>query len=452
MPRAYRRGPLWLFLGGAFLSMASSSYAQGLTPSLANEVPTGLVAEDLPSALIPDDDFSSTSLADESRPTASGEALSRDFATERLRQPSVVGVPRDPLSARRKTQSKVGISIRGGLEYNDNVFASNEDTEDDVVAVLAPTLSVNAGDFRGREGAYLSAAYTATASAFLNDTADNTVDHLLEVNGQWKRKRLTIPFELRAAQETGAFRDIGGRDTAQSYGGRVGLEYEASSKLSFGLSGEYSATDYDLFADFESAVAEAFVGYNVTGRLTVSGVYRYSDANAQGADGQSYQAALIRVNAQPSSKVTAFAEVGMAFSSLSKGDRNDLIYRAGVAIQPTSKQRIAFEAVRLPSTSSFTVGSGFINNGFQVTYEQALGSRTRVVLTGGYELQDYFAADEGVSTDRQDDYFSFSSLLAYDLNDHWQAQLYYTYANNDSSSPLVEFDNQRVGMGVSWTY
>ena len=38
------------------------------------------------------------------------------------------------------------------------------------------------------------------------------------------------------------------------------------------------------------------------------------------------------------------------------------------------------------------------------------------------------------------------------LNAHWQAQVYYTYANNDSSDPLVEFDNQRVGMGLTWTY
>lgn len=453
MPYSIRRASLWLAASGALLATAS---AEDPVPTLASDSPSGLVVNETENLLTPDEDLSSAlsgSLAGETR-SSSGLVVSPAplFDNERLQQTRVAGDPSDPLSARRKTKSKVSVSVRGGVEYNDNIFATADDEESDVVAIIAPTLSVNAGDFRKREATYLSAAYTATGSAYLEDTANDTLDHLLEVGGQWKRKRLTIPYDLRVSRETGAFLDIGGRDTAESYGGRVGIDYAASSKVSFGLSGEYSTTDYSLFADFESAVAEAYVGYNVTSKLTLNAVYRYSDAKTDGSDGQSYQAALVRVNARPNSKVTAFAEAGLAFSSLGRGDRNDLIYRAGVAVQPTSKQRITFEAVRQPSTSSFTTGSGYINNGVQLRYEQALGARSRVVVTGGYEIQDYFAADEGVTTDREDDYFVFSSLLAYDLNAHWQAQVYYTYANNDSSDPLVEFDNQRVGMGLTWTY
>lgn len=453
MPYSIGRASLWLAVSGALMTTLS---AQVPAPALASELPSSLVADETDNALAPDEDLSAAltgSLGADTR-SSSGQVVApvQPFENERLQQPRVAGAPRDPLSARRKTKSKVYVSVRAGIEYNDNVFASGDDEESDVVAILAPTLSVNAGDFRGREATYLSAAYTATASAYLEDTANDTLDHLLEVGGQWKRRRLTVPFDLRVSRETGAFLDIGGRDTAESYGGRLGIEYAASSKMTFGLSGEYSTTEYSLFANFESAVAEAYVGCNVTSKLTLSGVYRYSDAKSQGSDGQSYQAALVRVNTQPNSKLTAFAEAGLAFSSLGKGDRNDLIYRVGVAMQPTSKQRIAFEAVRQPSTSSFTTGSGFINNGVQLTYEQAVGARTRFVVTGGYEMQDYFAADEGTSTDRADDYFVFSSLLSYDVNAHWQAQLYYTYANNDSGDPLVEFDNQRMGMGLTWTY
>ena len=453
MPQSIWRASLWLAASGALLATSS---AQEAFSALASDLPSGFVLDETENTLAPDDELTgglSGSLLDEPA-SGAGQAIApaRLFDSERLQQPRVAGAPRDPLAARRKTKSKVGVSVRSGVEYNDNVFASNADEESDVVAILAPTLSVNAGDFRGREATYLSAAYTATGSAYLDDTANDTLDHLLEVGGQWKRKRLKIPYDLRVSRETGAFLDIGGRDTAESYGGRLGIEYAASSKVTLGVSGEYSTTDYSLFADFERAMAEAYVGYNVTSKLTLDAVYRYSDSKAQGADGQSYQAALVRVNAQPNSKVNAFAEVGVAFSSLGKGDRNDLVYRVGVAVQPTSKQRLAFEAIRQPSTSSFTVGSGFINNGLQLSYEQAVGARTRIVVTGAYEMQDYFAADEDVSTDREDDYFVFSSLLAYDLNAHWQAQLYYTYANNDSSDSLVEFDNQRVGMGLTWTY
>ena len=313
MPNSIGRASLWLAASGALLVTAS---AQRPVSALASDFPSSLVADETDNALAPDEELSAAltgSLGDDTR-SSSGQVVvpERLFENERLQQPRVTGTPRDPLSARRKTKSKVYVSVRGGIECNDNVFASGDNEESDVVAILAPTLSVNAGDFRGREATYLSAAYTATASAYLEDTANDTLDHLLEVGGQWKRKRLTIPFDLRVWRETGAFLDIGGRDTAESYGGRLGIEYAASSKMTFGLSGEYSTPDYSIFADFESAVAEAYVGYNVTSKLTLSGVYRYSDAKAQGADGQSYQAALVRVNAQPNAKVTAFAEAGLA--------------------------------------------------------------------------------------------------------------------------------------------
>ncbi|MGY8660459.1 MAG: hypothetical protein ACKVKH_17730, partial [Verrucomicrobiales bacterium] len=175
------------------------------------------------------------------------------FDQTRLRQPSVVGNPRDPLAARRKAKSNVPFQVRSGIEYNDNVFIDGQDKDDDVVFVVAPTLSVNAGDFRNQQATYLSAAYTATGSAYLKNTTSETLDHLFQVQGQLKKKKVTIPFDVRMTRETGAFLDLGGRDTAESYGGRLGIDYALSSKVSLGMSGEYSTTDYGLFADYHRA-------------------------------------------------------------------------------------------------------------------------------------------------------------------------------------------------------
>ena len=438
--------PLWAQSPGDAFGQLPSGFESSLTP---DDDASALI--DGGAVLAPD---LGGSLTDEA-PSAVGTTVVEPiplFDQGIVGQPTVVGNTRDPLAARRKAKSNVQFQIRTGIEYNDNVFIDGQDKDDDVAFTIAPTLSVNAGDFRNQQAAYLSAAYTATGSAYLKNTTPETLDHLLQFQGQLKEKKITIPFAIQLSRETGAFLDLGGRDTAESYGGRLGIEYALGPKVSLGGAAESSMTDYEIFADFHSFLAEAYVNYRISSKTTVSGVYRFADSKTDGADNQSYQAALVRVDARPTAKINARAEAGVAFSSLSKGDRSDLIYRVGVAYQPNSKQRLSMEAVRQPSTSAFTVGSGFINNGLQVTFEQALGHKTRLLLNGGYQHQDYFAAEEGVTADRQDDFFVFSSLLAYDINPHWQAELYYTYSSNESNDTTLDFDNQQVGMGLNWIY
>ena len=140
MPYSIRRASLWLAASGALLATAS---AEDPVPTLASDFPSGLVVDETENLLTPDEDLSSSlsgSLAGETR-SSSGLVVSPAplFDNERLQQPRVAGDPRDPLSARRKTKSKVGVSVRGGVEYNDNIFATADDEESDVVAILAPS-------------------------------------------------------------------------------------------------------------------------------------------------------------------------------------------------------------------------------------------------------------------------------------------------------------------------
>lgn len=443
-------------LGTAFVLAnlpVSAQEAHSALGSLPNDFPTANALENnaVIQPLTPDTAGTLTT-SDPSLGTSAVAAIpSPTFSDPVLSQPTTIG-GRDRLTRRERPKSRFELGIRGGVEYNDNIFAEGSDEEEDVLVIVAPTLAVNAGDFRRREGVYLSAAYTATGSTFINNTTDETLDHLLAVEGQLKQKRLTVPFQARLARETGSFLDVNGRDTAQSAGIGIGLDYAINQKLSLGITGEYSMTDYDLFADFESFTTDVYVTRKLSQKAAWSAIYRYNSAEADGADPQKFQAALARVTLDPNSKWTGFAEAGVAFSDLDNGDRTDLIYRLGLAYRPTSKQRFTVEASRRPSTSSFTVGSGFIENGVLVSYERAIGAKARWVVSGGYQVQDYFAADEGVTVDRQEDTFQFSTALAYDLNAHWRAELYYSYVSNDSNEAGLGFDNQRFGLGLNWSY
>ncbi len=439
-------GLLW---GQQAPSGLDHDFPQGIVETLPPDEASSALASGQP--LAPE---LGAALAGENTTLGTNDIVTRlPLSTNRLvSQPLAVRSPRDPLAERSRPKARVQFQIRGGVEHNDNVFISDEDEVDDVVFTVAPTLAVNAGDFRQQEASYLSAAYTATGSAYAGNEADESLDHLLHVSGQLKRKKTSIPYEAQFTHETGSFVDVGSRDTVDTYGGRIGLDHTISSKLSLGVSGEYSATDYRLFADSDQYLVDAYVNYHPSRKTTLSGVYRYSNAKTEGSESQSFNAALARAVINPTAKLNALFEAGVAVSSLDKGDRSDFIYRLALAYQPNRRQRFTLSALRQPSTSAFTVGSGYIENGVQLTFEQALGKKTRLVLNGGYQLQDYFAAEEGVSIDRRDDYFVFSTLLAYDINSQWQAELYYFYSDNDSNRSHLEFSNQRVGMGLTWSY
>ncbi len=377
--------------------------------------------------------------------TSIGGTLFDDLAVD-------VGRPRDRLSPQTLPESPLEFELNSSIEYNDNIFIDAEDEVSDAVFVISPTLRLSGGDYQKRQAAFLTAAYTATGTVYVDDTADETLDHLVELIGQWRHNKLSVPVRANFSRRTSAFVDIGDRDTATAYSLGGGLDYQISSKLSAGFLVDYFARDYERFADSDTTLVDAYINYRISDKTETGLIFRYSDSGIDGAASQKYQAGLARVRYLPSNKLRLEAEVGAAFSDLQRGNRADLIYRLAAIYQPSARRRFALEARRQPSTSSFTIGSGFINNGLQLSYTQAIANKLRLQLTGGYQVQDYFSADEGVTIDRKDDYFLLSSLLSYQINRDLSANFYYSFINNDSTDPLVEFDNQRAGVGLNWTY
>lgn len=56
------------------------------------------------------------------------------------------------------------------------------------------------------------------------------------------------------------------------------------------------------------------------------------------------------------------------------------------------------------------------------------------------------------SKDREDDRLRTGANLVYHINDDWDAELMYQYTNNDSNSPLYDYDQHLVTTGVVWKF
>ena len=56
------------------------------------------------------------------------------------------------------------------------------------------------------------------------------------------------------------------------------------------------------------------------------------------------------------------------------------------------------------------------------------------------------------NNDRQDDRWRVGTGLTYHINESWDAEALYQYTHNDSTSPLYDYDQHLVTMGLAWKF
>lgn len=352
---------------------------------------------------------------------------------------------------RKRAKSQFDVELRSAVEYNDNLFLDEKNPEDEIVASFSPKLSLNYGDFANEKHSYLSLSYNPAAIFYLGKKADDSVDHLFDLRAAYRMAKLSLPVTFQAKKQTNAFVELGARETLLEYGGTAGAVYQVSGKTSLGLVGNYRESDYETFSDFSTYGAEAFLGYKVSEKTNLALVLQQGVAKSDGTPKQDFQNYLVRGQTL-SGKLSLTGELGLSHRRLDVGQRNDPIFRVGVGYRASERSQLALEGYRVVTNSAFTAGAGYVATGLRASIAQEIGDSLSLDLAAGYEKASYFRSTEGLSADREDEYLFISSAVHYHFNQDWSADLFYVYADNDSSDPTLQFGNQRVGLGMSWNH
>jgi hypothetical protein len=81
-----------------------------------------------------------------------------------------------------------------------------------------------------------------------------------------------------------------------------------------------------------------------------------------------------------------------------------------------------------------------------------LMQRLALNLYGNYSFSDYEGTGENVTSTRQDDLYMFRASLDYFIKPKWTAGIFYDFQTRTSTLAELEFDRNRVGLQVAWTY
>jgi hypothetical protein len=378
--------------------------------------------------------------------------------------------PNVPVTARpRPDYDPLGIRARGFLiypsvtvdgEYNDNIFATKDDEEDDFIFTFSPQIAVRSNFPRHS----LNLTVGTDIGRYVDHTNENFVDYGTTLGGRLditRNNRLTAAANFGRAHQSRDDPEDPGRDATREpveyyvFGGSLGFEQDFN-RFNFGLLGDFDRRDYneedpDVNEDERDRNiygGRLRTGYFVSPRINVflqGGVEREQrDAsNRSGRDNTVYSGG-IGTQLDFTGLLFGEANVGWAVQEFDESDfdsENGLTYGVGLTWNPTQ-----LTSLRLDGEGGFEssdVGSSNLRHriGLRVDHELL-----RNVLIGGGVA---YTRDDFQDTGQTDNRVDVGPDITYLLNRYLSVGAGYTFTTRSSDDNEEEFTRNLVTLRLT---
>src|SRR5713226_3661233 len=365
-----------------------------------------------------------------------------------------------PSGEPRRFHYELGLTVRG--VYDDNIFISHTDRVSDYYFAIEPMLTIGCGDIEGRGGNYIRLDYMPSVILFVDHSAEDTVEHLIRLEGQYRFSRLTLNLSqdvaildganLNSTLDTTGLQanlDVSARTRLNLFTTRLRANYELSGKLF--LTGEFDASIYDYpdFISSEIFSGGLYINYNWTPKVVVGigGIAGYDLVDDPNPD-QTFEQANVRINYQMTGKLSLTASGGVEFRQFEghRGERISPVFEAGAVYHPFDGTTVTLTGSRRMLNSGFFPDQDFAATSVTLRIQQRLLQRIYLGLAAGYENADYFSTVNGVSATRDDDYYFVEPSVDVLITRFWSAGVYYLHREDISSSDFFSFYDNQVGV------
>jgi hypothetical protein len=378
--------------------------------------------------------------------------------------------PNVPVTARpRPDYDPLGIRAGGFLifpsftvdgDYNDNIFASNDDEESDFIFTLSPQVEVRSNFPRHS----LNWTVETDVGRFVDNTDENFWDYGTQLTGRLditRRNRLFGGASYAHGHEERDDPDDPGVDVVDEpiefdeFGGTLGFEQDFN-RLNFRVLGTVDRRDYDednpdTFEDARDRNlygARLRTGYFISPRINtfLEGGYRREVRDATDRD---TTPPLKRDNNVYDVRVgTGIDITGLLFGEVSFGwgyqefdeseldSENSFVYGAGLTWNPTRLTSLSLEGDGGFEPSD--TGSSRLTHRVALRVDHEL---LRNVLIGGRIA---YRRDDFQDVDRVDDRIDVGPDITYLLNRYLSVGAGYTFTTRDSDDEDREFDRNLV--------
>lgn len=374
--------------------------------------------------------------------------------------------PNVPVTARpRPDYDPLGIRAGGFLifpsvtvaeTYDSNIFATNDNEEDDFITTISPQIAVRSNFPRHS----LNFTVQSDVGRYVDHTDENFWDYNAGFGG-----RLDITRNNRLTAAAYAGRDHEARDDPEdpgadetdepvkfyTYGGALGFEQDFN-RFNFGLLGNFDRRDYtpnqESDRDRNLFGGRLRTGYFVSPRINVflQGGYQREQRDASEASGRDNNVYSAAVGTAVDFTGLLFGEtfVGWSLQDFDESEfdnESGLTYGVGLTWNPTQ-----LTTLRLNGAGGFTpsdVGSSDLQSviGLRVDHELL-----RNVLIGSgitYTRNDF------QDTDRTDNRIDVGPDITYLINRYLSVGAGYTFTNRDSDDNEQEFTRHLVSVRLT---
>jgi hypothetical protein len=419
-----------------------------------------------------------------------GGALADDLPVTISDYPRVI--KRDTPRIQPGQEMRLGIfrlhpSFQTTVEHDDNIRLSESDKEEDVVFTQLPGLAtrVKLGDHRATAG------YWAEVINFADNPEENAVNHIANAELNLDLGRLTVQVtELMEDSTSRLFNEESARDQTLLNAVGVTARYERPKWVFEGGYRNNLVDHKPAFSDLNDRrenIVSVLAGRKFATKTTLfvegnGGQVNY-DSNVSSADhdywqafaGLNYRDTFEKVNDESGdverssrAKLTATARVGYQNRQLSDvagraagSDFDEMVADASLTYKPSISEAVNFGYTRTAQVSTFGPSEWHQADKVSFSWKKRLTRKLYVIPRAGWRRHDYPEEHtlSGFTGRREDDLWQFQGELRYEPRSDettgaaWAwASLFYTFRSRESNFDTLEFDNNRVGVKVGFSY
>ena len=351
-------------------------------------------------------------------------------------------------------------TVRG--VWDDNIFLTHTDKTSDYYFAIEPQLTLGLGDMEGRNRSYLRLDYMPSAILYVNHSDEDAFNQVIHLEGGYNSGRLRLSLiqdvVLLQSANLNSFIDTTGLwantdanapTRMNIFNTRARAEYDLTGKLY--LQGEFDSYTYfypNNISDYTVA-GGLYLNYRWLPKVTVGvgGTFGYNWVD-EPTPNQTFEQINGRLNYEVTAKLNLFASVGVEFRQFDgeRGTYTTPVFEVGLTYNPFENSTLTLAAGRRIFNSGFEAGQDFANTYVTGRFQQRLFHRVYLGLGGGYENADYFAADNNIVADRNDNYWFIEPSLDVLITRWLSAGVYYLHREDSSNVDFFSFDDNQVGV------
>lgn len=366
----------------------------------------------------------------------------------------------------RRFHYSLSLTVRS--VYDDNINLSHDNRIKDFYTSIEPAIMLGFGDIDARVENYIRLDYLPAVFLFADHSENDSVQHVVRVEGQYRINRLTLNLsqmvqimdgvDVQTQNTSGSLDqqvnlDVAGRTKFNIYTTHLNAAYYLTGKTFISSGADYTATHYSQLISSDVLAANIFINYNYSPKMIVGigGTFGDNRVDEPNPD-QTFQQVNARLSYQATGKIDLVASGGVEFRHFD-GDMRDQyvspVFEIGLRYEPFDGTKISLTANQRVLNSAVLAAQNYTVTNFSVGVQQRLLNRFYLGVNAGYENSDYFSTISNAGGTRQDDYFFVQPSIAVRVTRFWSMGAYYLYRANDSSFDVFSFHDNQVGLRAS---